>query len=230
MLYFFHVKYIQNLLQMIYANGTRLCRRSGAGSPSIRARHISVGARWGGGAEGAEDTTGECQGPPKNEREKKKKKKGLKNLSEERGKCINDLVAAGLTGLHGHGWRMVTVLPHAPNIVVSTPHCACGNPSSILGLDTMLRKASAARVNRRLRRYYLIVRLLPNVFALACRSLGSIYYDTGSPHDGKTPFGWLHPCRLVTDSRRYLIVGAPATMPLYSSFIFSLNNRASTIS
>ena len=90
----------------------------------------------------------------------------------------------------------------------------------------LLRMASVARVNRRLRRYYLIVRLLPNVFALAYRSLGSIYYDTGSPHDGKTPFGWLHPCRLVTDSRRYLIVGAPAAMPLYSSFIFSLNNRA----
>ena len=44
----------------------------------------------------------------------KKKKKVKKNLSEGRGKCINDLVAAGLTGLHGHGWRMVTVLPHAP--------------------------------------------------------------------------------------------------------------------
>ena len=105
-----------------------------------------------------------------------------------------------------------------------------GNPSSILGLDTMLRKAGAARVNRRLLRYYLIVRRLPNVFTLACRSLGSIYYDTGSPRDGKTPFGWLHPCRLVTDSRRYLIIGAPATMPLHSSFIFTLNNRASTIS
>ena len=38
----------------------------------------------------------------------------------------------------------------------------------------MLRKASVARVNRRLRRYYLIVRLLPNVFALACLPLGSI--------------------------------------------------------
>ena len=94
----------------------------------------------------------------------------------------------------------------------------------------MLRMASVARVDRRLRRYYLIVRLLPNVFAPAYRSLGSIYYDTGSPQDGKTPFGWLHPCRLVTDSRRYLIVGASAAMPLYSSFIFSLNNRASTIS
>ena len=93
-------------------------------------------------------------------------------------------------------------------------------------LDSMLRKASVARVDRRLRRYYLIVRLLPNVFALAYRSLGSIYYDTGSPHDGTTPFGWLHPCRLVTDSRRYLIVGASAAMPLYSPFIFSLNDRA----
>ena len=40
--------------------------------------------------------------------------------------------------------------------------------------DKMLRKASEARVNRRLRRYYLIVRLLPNVFALACLPLSSI--------------------------------------------------------
>ena len=38
----------------------------------------------------------------------------------------------------------------------------------------MLRKASAARVNRRLRRYYLIVRLLPNAFTLACLPLSSI--------------------------------------------------------
>ena len=36
--------------------------------------------------------------------------------------------------------------------------------------DVVLRKASVARVNRRLLRYYLIVRRLPNVFALACRS------------------------------------------------------------
>ena len=71
-----------------------------------------------------------------------------------------------------------------------------------VGIGAVLRKASVARVDRRLRRYYLFVRLLPNVFALADRSLGSIYYDTGSPRDGKTPFGWLHPCRLVTDSRR----------------------------
>ena len=64
----------------------------------------------GGGAEGAERYNG---GVPR-AAEEREKKKGLKNLSEGRGKCINDLVAAGLTGLHGHGWRMVTVLPHAP--------------------------------------------------------------------------------------------------------------------
>ena len=43
----------------------------------------------------------------------------------------------------------------------------------------MLRKAGAARVNRRLRRYYLIVRLLPNVFALACLPLSSIIVGYG---------------------------------------------------
>ena len=102
----------------------------------------------------------------------------------------------------------------------SRTHEPEGPESSILGLDTMLRKASVARVDRRLRRYYLIVRLLPNVFALACRSLGSIWYDTGSSQDGKTPFSWLHPCRLVTDSRRYLIVGASAATPLHSSIYF----------
>ena len=52
--------------------------------------------------------------------EGEKKKRVKKNLSEGRGKCINDLVAAGLTGLHGHGWRMVTVLPHAPKVVVTS--------------------------------------------------------------------------------------------------------------
>ena len=39
---------------------------------------------------------------------------------------------------------------------------------------TMLRKASEARVNRRLRRYYLIVLLLLNIFTLACLLLSSI--------------------------------------------------------
>ena len=39
----------------------------------------------------------------------------------------------------------------------------------------------------------------------------------------------LHPCRPVTESRRYLIAGASAALPLHSSLIFSLNNRASTI-
>ena len=45
---------------------------------------------------------------------------------------------------------------------------------SLIQLDIMLRKASEARVNRRLRRYYLIVLLLPTVFTLACLSLSSI--------------------------------------------------------
>ena len=37
-----------------------------------------------------------------------------------------------------------------------------------------VKKGSVARVDRRLRRYYLIVRLLPNVFALACLSFSTI--------------------------------------------------------
>ena len=45
---------------------------------------------------------------------------------------------------------------------------------SSMQLDSMLRKENVARVDRRLRRYYLIIRLLPNVFALACLSLSSI--------------------------------------------------------
>ena len=45
---------------------------------------------------------------------------------------------------------------------------------SSMQLDSMLRKAKRGAVDRRLRRYYLIVRLLPNVFALACLSLSSI--------------------------------------------------------
>ena len=44
-----------------------------------------------------------------------------------------------------------------------------------LSLDYMLRMASEARVNGRLRRYYLIVLLLPNIFALACLPLSSIW-------------------------------------------------------
>ena len=45
---------------------------------------------------------------------------------------------------------------------------------SLIQLDMMLRKASEARVNRRLRRDYLIVLLLPNIFSLACLPLSSI--------------------------------------------------------
>ena len=38
----------------------------------------------------------------------------------------------------------------------------------------LLRKASEARVDRRLRRYYLIILLLPIIFTLACLPLSSI--------------------------------------------------------
>ena len=41
-------------------------------------------------------------------------------------------------------------------------------------VEVMLRKASEARVNSRLRRYYLIVLLLPSIFTLACLLLISI--------------------------------------------------------
>ena len=70
-------------------------------------------------------------------------------------------------GCDGYNMRVIIVS-------TETTQGFSGNPSSILGLDTMLRMASAARVYRRLRRYYLIVRLLPNVFVLACLPLGSI--------------------------------------------------------
>ena len=45
---------------------------------------------------------------------------------------------------------------------------------SSIQMDMMLRKAGKARVDRRLRRYYLIVLLLPYIFALACLPLSSI--------------------------------------------------------
>ena len=45
--------------------------------------------------------------------------------------------------------------------------------------NNMLRTTSEARVNRRLRRYYLIVLLLLNAFTLACLLLSSIKYDMG---------------------------------------------------
>ena len=62
---------------------------------SVRGMFLSVRDRGGcrkiqrGGAEG---------------RRRKRERKRVKNLSEGRGKCINGPVAAGLTGLHGHGW------------------------------------------------------------------------------------------------------------------------------
>ena len=45
---------------------------------------------------------------------------------------------------------------------------------SSIQLDIMLRKASEARVDKRLRRYYLIVLLPPTVFTLACLPLSLI--------------------------------------------------------
>ena len=60
-------------------------------------------------------------------------------------------------------------------------------PSSILGLDTMLRTASEERVNSRRRRYYLIVLLLPNVFPLACLPFEFDIVGYGASHDGKVP-------------------------------------------
>ena len=48
------------------------------------------------------------------------------------------------------------------------------NRLSSIQLDTMLRKESEARVDIRLRRYYLIVLLLPNILTLACLLLSSI--------------------------------------------------------
>ena len=49
-----------------------------------------------------------------------------------------------------------------------------GRTRSFRPAGHLLRMAREARVDRRLRRYYLIVRLLPNVFALACLPLSSI--------------------------------------------------------
>ena len=42
-----------------------------------------------------------------------------------------------------------------------------------------VKKGHVARVDRRLQRYYLIVRLLPNVFALACLPLSWIIVGYG---------------------------------------------------
>ena len=64
-------------------------------------------------------------------------------------------------------------LQHQQNTarVEGNPHVQSSSELAFIASNAyMLRKASAARVNRRLLRYYLIVRRLPNVFALVCRS------------------------------------------------------------
>ena len=53
----------------------------------------------------------------------------------------------------------------------------------VIDIKVLLRKASETRVNRRLRRYYLIVLLLPNIFALACLSFEFDIVGYGAPHD-----------------------------------------------
>ena len=62
-------------------------------------------------------------------------------------------------------------------LVTSEPNRVVGRERA--ELESVLRTTSEARVNRRLRRYYLIVLLLPNIFTLASLLLSSIYYDTG---------------------------------------------------
>ena len=52
-----------------------------------------------------------------------------------------------------------------------------GSHVETTGFDAIghhVKKSKRGAVDRRLRRYYLIVRLLPNVFVLACLSLSSI--------------------------------------------------------
>ena len=47
---------------------------------------------------------GGCRKIQRGSAEGRQKKRKKKNLSEGGGKCIDDPDAAGLTGLHGHGW------------------------------------------------------------------------------------------------------------------------------
>ena len=75
------------------------------------------------------------------------------------------------TRMSNFGWVTTTL---------STYKAGYENPAVVyvslvfLQVKTMLRKASEARVNRRLRRYYLIVLLLPNIFTLACLLFNSL--------------------------------------------------------
>ena len=86
-----------------------------------------------------------------------------KNFSRRALVCI-------LTHTHLEGHRSVDLGNHPPSFVRARREQGCLWEYGGSQLVQMLRKAGAARVNRRLLRYYLIVRRLPNVFALACRS------------------------------------------------------------
>ena len=63
-------------------------------------------------------------------------------------------------------------------ILVTTYYC---------GYVVVLRKAKRGAVDRRLRRYYLIVRLLPYVFARCLSFFGFDIVRYGAPYDGKIP-------------------------------------------
>ena len=66
----------------------------------------------------------------------------------------------------------ITVLTKA--IIIVKDWIIMWKQLSSVQLDIMLRKASEARVDRRLRRYYLIILLLPNAFTLVCLPLSLI--------------------------------------------------------
>ena len=67
--------------------------------------------------------------------------------------------------------------------MVSTPYCGCRNPSSILGLDTMLRKSKRGACRQK------AATVLPNRTAAAkgiYSDLSSFEFDIvgyGAPHD-----------------------------------------------
>ena len=76
-------------------------------------------------------------------------------------------------GARRHFWSFRTNSPTLLFLLAQSPSLNQYRRPSI-PIIYIAEKGSVARVNRRLRRYYLIVRLLPNVFALACLSLSSI--------------------------------------------------------
>ena len=86
---------------------------------------------------------------------------------------------SGITaGVTDAGGETMSILPDPTHIPGTGVAAGAPGPDREMVLISSgcerVKKGSVARVDRRLRRYYLIVRLLPNVFALACLSLSSI--------------------------------------------------------